>query len=69
MTRSELWSIALLTVVVVASVSAQNAAKGVGTPAPEAAAYHAAAELYGRLSLFFGRQALRAEAAYWEVVK
>lgn len=38
-----------------------------GVPA-EAAAFHGAAELYKRLALFFGHQALRAEQSYWKAV-
>lgn len=38
-----------------------------GVPA-EAVAFHGAAELYKRLGLFFGSQALRAEHSYWKAV-
>lgn len=54
-----------------AAVTAYNARRaavpGATVPA-EAVALHGAAELYGRLALYFGRQALRAEASYWKVV-
>jgi hypothetical protein len=35
---------------------------------PEAVALHGAAELYRSLAVYFGKQALRAEAHYWKVV-
>jgi hypothetical protein len=59
---------ALTIVMVLAAISAQRAARGVGVAKPEAAAYHAAAGLYRNLSLFFGQRALLAEAAYWKAV-
>jgi hypothetical protein len=54
----------------VASVyGARRAATGGATVSAEAAAFHGAAELYRTLAMFFGKQALRAEARYWEAIK
>lgn len=54
-----------------AAVTAYNArraaAPGAVVPA-EAVALHGAVEVYRSLALFFGRQALRAEASYWKAV-
>jgi hypothetical protein len=68
MTRDEKLSIALVGFTLCAAVSAQRAAKGVGTARPEAAAFYGAMQLYRNLAIYFGKRALLAEAAYWRAV-
>lgn len=67
------WNHVLLCVTAAAAVaSAYGARRTAGSSAsvpPEAVALHGAAQLYGSLAAFFGRQALRAEARYWEAVR
>lgn len=55
--------------VLAVAVSAQRSAAGVGTASSDAVAHHGAWQMYRRLALYFGRQALRAEANYWQAVK
>lgn len=68
MTRQEKISVAILAITVTIAISSQRTARGVGTPAPEAVAYHAATLVYKRLAEFFGKRALEAEASYWKLV-
>lgn len=52
----------------IASTYGARRASGGGPVPAEAVALHGAAELYRNLAVFFGKQALRAEAHYWRVV-
>jgi hypothetical protein len=45
----------------------RSAPSGSVVPA-DAAAFHGAAQVYRSLAVFFGNQALRAEAHYWKAV-
>lgn len=67
MKLQHLLAIACLGVAVASAYGARRAAGTASVP-PEAVAFHGAAELYRNLALFFGKQALRAEARYWEAV-
>lgn len=69
MTRQEALTATLVVVTVAAGISAQRAARGVGEATPDAVAWHGAMNLYRNLAVFFGKQALRAEAAYWKAVQ
>lgn len=53
---------------VASAIGARRAAAAGARVSPEAVAFHGAAELYRNLALWFGKQALRAEAAYWKEV-
>jgi hypothetical protein len=53
----------------VASVAGARRAASGASVSPEAVAFHGATELYRTLAVFFGNQALRAEARYWEAVR
>lgn len=53
---------------VASAYGARRAATSGAQVSPEAVAFHGAAELYRNLALFFGKQALRAEAHYWKAV-
>ena len=53
---------------VVSAYGARKAAVAGAHVPPEAVALHGAAQFYGSLAQFFGRQALRAESHYWKAV-
>lgn len=61
-------ALACLTAAAASVYGARRSAWAGAEVPPEAAAFHGAAELYRSLALFFGRQALRAEAHYWKAV-
>lgn len=42
--------------------------KIIADPSSLATGYHGAMTLYGNLATYFGRKAIEAESAYWEVV-
>lgn len=42
--------------------------KIIGDSGSKASAYYGAMTLYGNLATYFGRKAMTAESAYWEVV-
>jgi hypothetical protein len=63
---SHVLALVCLGAAVASTYSARRSAGGPVTA--EAAAFHGAAELYRSLALFFGKQALRAEASYWKAV-
>lgn len=42
--------------------------KIIGDSGSKASAYYGAMTLYGNLATYFGRKAMTAETAYWEVV-
>lgn len=54
---------------VATAVSAKRRSATPGGVPAAAVGYHGAWELYRTLAVFFGKQALRAEASYWEVIR
>lgn len=50
-------------------VRARQASAGVGTPTPDAVGWYGSMSLHRQLALFFGKQALYAEAQYWKAVQ
>jgi hypothetical protein len=61
-------AVAVLAAAAASMYGARRAATAGASVPAEAAAYHGAAELYRSLAVFFGKQALRAEAHYWKAV-
>ena len=52
-----------------AALRARRASAGVGTPTPDAVGWYGAMSLHRQLALWFGKQALYAEAEYWKAVR
>lgn len=50
-------------------IRARRASAGVGTPTPDAVGWYGSMSLHRQLALFFGKQALYAEAQYWKAVR
>lgn len=65
---NQVLAVVCLGAAVASMYGARRAATTGATVSAEAAAFHGAAELYRSLALFFGKQALRAEAQYWKAV-
>ncbi len=63
-----LWGL-LAAVSIYAAVRARRASAGVGTPTPDAVGWYGTMSLHQQLALFFGKQALYAEAQYWKAVR
>lgn len=65
---SHVLAVVCLGAAVASAYGARRAAWAGATVPAEAVALHGAAELYRSLAVFFGKQALRAEANYWKAV-
>lgn len=63
-----LWGLLAL-ISTLAAVRARRASTGVGTPTPDAVGWYGAMSLHRQLAVFFGKQALYAEAEYWKAVR